>query len=275
MNTPLEVARNYVTIGKNKVNTPVSKMIVLAILAGMYIAFAGVAASTASSTIENASLAKLISGVVFPGGLVMVLLAGSELFTGNCLLTIPLLQKEVTFAGMMKNWVVVWIGNFIGAIVVSGICVYGHQLGLFQNKLAVSCMSTAIAKCSLSFSDAFIKGIACNFLVCIAVWIAFAAKDVAGKVIGLFFPIMLFVVSGFEHSVANMYYIGVGLLAKGNDTYVAAANEAGLDLTKLTWGKFFTNNLIPVTLGNIVGGAILVGALYWFCYLREDKNAEK
>ena len=272
MNSPAEIAKNYVTIGKNKVNTPIAKMFVLAILAGIYIAFAGAGASTASSTVESGSIAKLLSAVVFPGGLAMVLLAGSELFTGNCLIVIPFLQKEVSLGGMLKNWVVVWIGNFVGALIVDFICVYGHQLSLFSNGLAVTCMSTAAAKCGLSFGDAFLKGIACNFLVCIAVWIAFAAKSVAGKVVSLFFPIMIFVVSGFEHSIANMYYIGVGLLAKGNSVYVDAATAAGVDLSNLTWGNFFVNNLIPVTLGNIVGGGILVGALYWFCYVKDSKE---
>jgi formate/nitrite transporter len=143
---------------------------------------------------------------------------------------------------------------------------------MFSNSLAVSEISTAVSKCSLSFSDAFIKGIACNFLVCIAVWISFAGKTVVDKIIGLFFPIMIFVTAGFEHSVANMYYIGVGLFAKMNPTYADAATEAGVDLTNLTWGKFFVSNLLPVTLGNIVGGAVLVGVVYWFCYLQGKKE---
>ncbi len=272
MNSPAEVAKNYIGIGKGKVNTPIAKMFVLAILAGMFIGLAGVGATTVSSTVENASLAKFVGACVFPGGLAMVLVAGSELFTGNCLIVIPLMEKEVTVAGMLKNWIVVWCGNFVGGCLVSLLSVWCHQGSLFSNKVAVANISTAIGKCSLSFGDAFFKGIGCNFLVCIAVWMAFAAKDVAGKIIGLYFPIMLFVLEGFEHSVANMYYITIGLFAKSNADYLAAAQEAGLDLTNLTWGNMFVNNLIPVTLGNIVGGSVLVGLAYWFCYLQGNKN---
>ena len=157
----------------------------------------------------------------------MVLLAGSELFTGNCLLVIPLCKKEITLGGMLKNWVVVYLGNMVGGIGVAAICVFSHQAGLFNNGLAASMISTAAGKVSLSFGDAFLRGIACNFLVCIAVWISFAAKQVSSKIIGLFFPIMMFVLCGFEHSVANMYYIAAGIFAKGNAAYLEAATAAG------------------------------------------------
>ena len=269
MNSPAEVAKNYIGIGRGKVSLPVSKMFLLGLMAGMFIALAGVGASTASCTVNSASLAKLISGLVFPAGLAMVLLAGSELFTGNCLLVIPLLEREITLPAMLKSWVVVWLGNLAGSLIVSAVCVYGGQLSLFGGALAAAELSTAAAKCSLGFGSAFLKGVGCNFLVCIAVWISFAAKDVAGKIAGVFFPILLFVVSGFEHSVANMYYISVGLLAKGNAACLAAA--AGTDLSALTWGNFFTANLIPVTLGNLVGGCA-VGLVYWYCYLRQNSD---
>ena len=133
-------------------------------------------------------------------------------------------------------------------------------------------LSTAAGKCTLSFGDAFIRGIFCNFLVCLAVWISFAAKDVAGKIIGLFFPVMIFVVCGFEHSVANMYYIGAGIFAKGVPAYAEAAAAAGVNLEVITWGNFLGTNLIPVTLGNIVGGGICVGCVYWFIYLRNNQK---
>ena len=272
MNSPAEVAKNYVGIGKGKVNTPIAKMFLLGIMAGMFIAWAGLGSTVAGSTVENASLAKLVNAVLFPGGLAMVLVAGSELFTGNCLLIIPLMEKEVNIAGVLKNWVVVWIGNLVGSVFVSAISIFSHQAALFSSKVAVAQMSTAISKCSMTFGDAFLKGVACNILVCIAVWMAFAAKDVAGNIIGLFFPICLFVVSGFEHSIANMYYISVGILAKGNATFLQAATDAGLDVTNLTWGKMFAANLLPVTLGNIVGG-VLVGLVYWYVYLQGKKDA--
>ena len=270
--TPAEVAKNYIATGKSKVNTPIPKMIILAILAGAFIGFGGVGATTVAVSITEPSLGKFIGACVFPGGLTMVLIAGSELFTGNCLLTIPLLEKEITVGGMLKNWVVVYIGNLIGGLLVGAGVAFSHQPSLFNNGMAVSVLSTAASKCSMPFSDAFIKGILCNFLVCIAVWISFAAKEVVSKIVGLFFPIMMFVLCGFEHSIANMYYISSGLFAKTNATYVQAATDAGVDLTNLTWGNFFSKNLLPVTLGNIVGGAICVGCAYWFIYLRKAKK---
>ncbi len=267
--TPAQVAENYISTGKAKVGTKIGKIIALAVLAGVFIALAGLGSTTVAVTVESASLGKFLGAIVFPAGLTMVLLAGSELFTGNCLLTIPLLQREIRFGGMLKNWLFVYIGNLVGGLLVAAAVVYSHEPGLFGDGEAVSMLSTAVTKTSMSFGDAFIKGILCNFLVCIAVWIAFAAKDVAGKIIGLFFPIMLFVLCGFEHSVANMYFIGAGLFAKTIPEYAGAAAAAGIDLSGLTWGSFWTANLIPVTLGNIVGGAICVGCVYWFAYLRK------
>ena len=270
--TPAEITKNYVTIGKGKVNTPIPKMFLLAVLAGAFIGLGGVGATTAAVSIPAASVGKLVGACIFPGGLTMVLLAGSELFTGNCLLTIPLLEKEISVGGMLKNWSIVYLGNFVGGLLVAAGMVFSHQFSLFGNGMAVSAMSTAASKCTMSFGDAFIKGIFCNFLVCLAVWVAFAAKDVAGKVIGLFFPIMIFVVCGFEHSVANMYYIGAGIFAKMVPAYAQAAAEAGINLDVINWGNFLGTNLIPVTLGNIVGGGVCVGCVYWFLYLRKNEK---
>jgi formate/nitrite transporter len=268
MHSPAEVAKNYIGIGKGKANMPAGRMFVLSIFAGMFIAFAAAGSATAAATAENACIAKLISGCIFPAGLAMVLVAGSELFTGNCLLTIPLLEREITWAQMLRNWLIVYLGNFVGSLFISWAVNASHQLSLFNNGLAGTTIRTAVMKTSLSFPDALIKGILCNVLVCIAVWMAFAAKDVAGKIIGLFFPIMLFVTSGFEHSVANMFYISAGLFAKSNPDYLAAA---ATDVSGLTWSSFFIGNLVPVTLGNIIGGAVIVGAGYWLAYLKKSK----
>ncbi len=267
--TPAEVARNYIGTGKAKVNTPVCKMFLLAVLAGAFIAMGGVGATTAAVSVPLASVGKFVGACVFPGGLTMVLLAGSELFTGNTLLVIPLLEKEISPAGMLKNWAVVYVGNLVGGLLIAAGVVYSHQPDLFGNQTAVSVISTAAAKCSLSFGDGVIRGILCNFLVCIAVWISFAAKDVAGKIMGLFFPIMMFVLCGFEHSVANMYYIGAGIFAKGIPEYAQAAVKAGVDPGAVTWGNFFGGNLLPVTIGNIIGGAVCVGCVYWYIYLKK------
>lgn len=270
--TPAEIAKNYIAIGKAKVNTPIGRMFLLAVLAGAFIGLGGVGATTAAVSIPYASIGKLVGACIFPGGLTMVLLAGSELFTGNTLLVIPLLEKEIRLAEMLKSWGIVYIGNLVGGFLVAAGIVYSHQISLFNNQMAVSVISTAASKCTLTFGDALIRGIFCNFLVCIAVWISFAAKDVAGKIAGLFFPIMIFVLCGFEHSVANMYYISAGLFANGIPAYSQAALEAGLDTNALTWGNFFIKNLLPVTIGNIIGGAVCVGCAYWFLYLRKKEK---
>ena len=273
MNSPAGVASNYIDAGIHKTRLRFRKMLLLAILAGVFIALAGVGASTASCMVENPALAKLVSACVFPGGLAMVVLAGAELFTGNCLLIIPLLSKKVAFRLVLRNWIVVYCGNFIGSLLVAALAVYSHQVGQFSGGLVVSMFSTAVAKCSLTFGDAFLRGIACNFLVCIAVWISFAATDAIGKLAGLYFPIMLFVISGFEHSIANMFYIPVALFAKGIPDYAEAAAQAGVDLSALSWGNFLAGNLLPVTLGNIVGG-LAVGIIYWYCYVKEKRELE-
>ncbi len=257
---PAEMAKNYIAAGKAKVSMPVSKMFLLAVMAGAFIATGGTAATVVAVSVPFASVGKFAGACVFPGGLSMVLLAGSELFTGNTLLVIPLLEKEISFAGMLKNWAVVYMGNCVGGFLVAAGIVYSHQISLFDNQMAVSVLSTAAAKCTMPFGDALIRGILCNFLVCIAVWVSFAAKDAAGKIISLFFPIMIFVLCGFEHSVANMYYISAGLFAKGFPEYAGAAAEAGVNLDTITWGAFFGTNLFPVT----------IGCVYWFVYLKKS-----
>lgn len=269
---PAEVAKNYVAIGKGKVALPVSKMLLLGILAGAFIAFGGIGSTVVAVSIPYASLGKFIGACIFPAGLTMCLLAGSELFTGNCLLSIPLLEKEITVGGMLRNWIVVYAGNFIGGLLVAAAVVYSHQVSLFGNGVAASVLSTAAAKCSLSFGDAFLRGILCNVLVCIAVWISFAAKDIAGKIVGLFFPIMVFVLCGFEHCVANMYYLMAGIFAKGVDAYAAAGTEAGVDLSAIN-GAGIARNLLSSSLGNIVGGSVCIGLVYWFVYLYKKKGA--
>jgi formate/nitrite transporter len=247
-------------------------MFVLAILAGLFIALAGAGATTASVSIASPSLAKLAGALMFPAGLAMTLVAGSELFTGNCLVIIPTLTRDIRVGEMLRNWVIVYIGNMVGGLIVAAVLVHSHTLSLFDNQLAAAAIHTAITKVELSFGDALLRGVLCNFLVCIAVWMAFAAKDVAGKVIGLFLPVMIFVLCGYEHSVANMYYIPVGIWAATNPHYAAAA-PIGEHFISLTWGAFFLKNLLPVTIGNIIGGAGLVGLPYWFAYLRGDHAA--
>lgn len=262
--TPEEIAGNYIAIGKKKAAMSPDRTFVLAVLAGMFIALAGCGASAASCTVGGSG-GKLIGACVFPAGLTLVILAGSELFTGNCLLMLPVLHREISLGAMVKNWAIVYLGNFVGSLLVAWMVVASHQIGMFEGQLVVSAVRTAAAKASMPFLDSFLKGVLCNMLVCLAVWVSLGAKDVAGKIIGLFYPIVVFVVCGFEHSIANMFYGPTGLFAMGRPEYAALVlGEA----KGLTWGNFFIKNLVPVTLGNIVGGAVFVGAAYWFVYLR-------
>jgi formate/nitrite transporter len=274
MNSPKEVAQNYIATGVAKINQSPAKMFVLAILAGMFVAVAGVGSTIAGAI--SSPLSKLLSAAVFPAGLAMVLIAGSELFTGNNLLIIPVLERQAKISGMLKNWFFVYIGNLVGGVLIAALAVYSGTFNVLNNAAGTAVISTAIAKTSLGFGTALLKGVLCNFLVCIAVWISFAAKDVVGKVAGLYLPIMLFVLSGYEHSVANMYYIAAGKFAVNSKFYTSyLVNLNTENFGNLTWTNMFIKNLLPVTIGNIIGGLALVGVAYWFVYLRKSAKTAK
>lgn len=258
MHSPVEIAKNYIEIGIHKANLSVFKMILLGIFAGIFISFAGIASTTAACSISIPSIAKLVSAIIFPAGMAMVLIAGSELFTGNNLIIIAVLEKKLPVYKMLKNWLFVYIGNFLGAALVSCLVVYGHTPDLFGSDLAQAIVNSGASKLSLSVSDAFIRGILCNILVCIAIWMSFAAKNVPGKLLTSFWPVMLFVLCGFEHSIADMYF---GMSA------IFTAHEYGIAAEGLTWFNFIFHCLLPVTLGNIIGGAGIVGTGYWLIYL--------
>ena len=255
-----EIAKNYINVGIKKVNLPFIKMFILAIYAGMYIASGGICSEVCGYRMTGGD-GRFIRGLVFPIGLMLVLCAGAELFTGNCLLIIPLCCKKITIGKMLISWLIVYIGNFVGSIFMAFLVVYGHVVNLFDNSLAQNMVNTAIMKTILSFGDAFVKGILCNFFVCLSVWLSFGAKDFFSKIAGLWTPILLFISCGFEHVIANMFYIPAGLFA---------SYEYDLPRENLNWGRYFYKNIIPVTLGNICGGSILVGLGYWYIYLTPD-----
>ncbi len=269
--TPAETIQNYISTGEAKCGNKKLKAFVLAILAGAFIGFGAVASTTAAHAVANVGLARLITGAIFPVGLIMVLTMGAELFTGDCLITISVCCKRVKIIRMIRFLVIVYIGNFVGSVILAAIIAYSGQLNYSANGLALSAMKIATAKCSLSFINALLSGIACNIIVCMAVIISLAAKDIGGKVLGAYFPVMAFATSGFEHSIANMYYITVALFAKTIPGYAQAAQEAGLDISNLTWGKMFVNNLLPVTIGNIIGGVVIA----FFLWYGHSKRTEK
>lgn len=257
---PQNIAEKFIETGKSKAALPPFRAFLLSIMAGIFIAIAGVGATVGAAAVPAA--AKLVSACIFPAGLAMVILAGSELFTGNSLMFISVLQKEIRFRSMLKNWLIVYVGNFVGALIIAFLAVYSDIFSAFSGTLAESVVSTAGNKASLDFGAALIRGILCNLLVCIAVWLATAADTAHGKIISLFFPIMIFVLCGFEHSVANMYYIPAGLLA---------SLKYGIEFEGLSVASMF-GNLIPVTIGNIIGGALMVALPYKLIYLGKAKK---
>lgn len=261
MKTSYEIAKNYIDIGYKKCCEKISKTFVLSILAGMFIAFGGLGSTIASCTISNPSVAKIIQGCVFPTGLALVVLVGAELFTGDCLIAISTLSKKTSTLKFIKTLVIVYIGNFVGSILVGAMTVYGHTASAFDGKLAQAFVNVAQAKCTISFGDGVLRGILCNILVCLAVWMALTAETSAGKIVALFLPIMVFVICGFEHSVANMFYIPTGMMAM---------KEYGLEAENLNWFGFLVTNEIPVTIGNLIGG-IGVAITMWFTQLHKSK----
>lgn len=263
MSAPAEFLNAYNGIGAKKASMPIYRMIILGILAGVLIGMGAVVSTTGSFAVANPGLQKVVAGLLFPFGLIMVVFTGAELFTGNCLISIPVMDRKVSVGGMLRNWGPVYVGNFIGSLLLAAACAYFGQIGLADGALAAAAMKTAIAKCSLSFGKALVFGIGCNFLVCLAVSCAIMAKSAPGKALGAYLPVAFFVMAGFEHSVANMYYIPVGLFAKTVPAYAAAAADAGLNLAALTWGNFLLHNLLPVTLGNIIGGVCYAAILYY------------
>lgn len=261
--SPKEAIEIYKNGCPNKCAMSNGRVIGKAILAGMMIAMGAAGSSVAAHSIADVGLARLIAAVVFPVGLMMVILMGAELFTGDCLMVAGLPEKDITPAQFIKMLVLVYIGNFIGGIATSALVILSGQLDYTGGRLGAYTIKVALAKATISPSKAVASGILCNILVCAAVLMAICAKDVTGKLLVSFFVIMLFVTAGYEHCVANMYYITAGLMAKLNPSYVAVAAEVyGIDASKLEMlsiGNMLVKNLIPVTIGNIIGGSCCVG----------------
>lgn len=258
MNTPAEIAANYIGIAKSKTQQKWWKTFLLAVLAGAFIALGGVVSTVAASGFSGIQ-ASLIKGAVFPLGLILVVICGAELFTGNCLLIAPALQKEIKIGKMLKNLLIVYCGNLVGGVLIAMLTVYSHAFG---TATAEVCVSAAEIKSTMSFSDCLLRGILCNILVCLAVWGAMASKNAAGKILFVYLPVFAFVVCGFEHSVANMYYLTAGL---------TTASEYAITASGLTLGNALLFNLLPSTIGNIVGGG-MVAVSYWAVYFHKEKS---
>ena len=263
-----ETAELISIVGVTKASAAFGKLFVLGILAGVYIAFASTGSTVAASNLladsSTYGLGRCLVGAIFPSGLILVAIAGGELFTGNTMMLLPLSQRRITLSAMLRNWGIVYVGNFVGSFFVAWLVFCSGQLNEGNNLVGGVTIKIAATKCSLSFTEAFSLGILCNWLVCLAVCMAAMAKDTAGKVLAIFFPIWLFNTAGFEHSIANMYYISAGLLAKSNPAWLATVNLSPEMFASLTWTNFFLANLLPVTLGNIVGGGVFVALAYGY-----------
>jgi len=267
--SPKEIAARIESVGVSKSTGEPLRVFALAILAGAFIAFGAVFYTivTHDSAGVSAGFMRLVGGLSFCLGLILVVVAGAELFTGNNLIVMAYVDGKVSLNKLLANWTIVFVGNFIGALgILLLIYLSGHwQIG--GGAVGAKVLAIANAKVNLTWMEAFTRGILCNILVCLAVWLCFAGRTVVDKVLAIIFPITAFVAMGFEHSVANMYFISAGLLAKQQPELVQLVGSMNLD--GLTISSFLFNNLLPVTLGNIIGGSVFVGLFYWFIYLRD------
>ncbi|MHB8708318.1 MAG: formate/nitrite transporter family protein [Desulfuromonadales bacterium] len=258
--TPAETTGAIVAAGERVLTQPLSRTLILSLLAGFYIAFGAELATVVTSDAAahlGLGVSRLLGGSVFSLGLMLVVVCGAELFTGNSLLAKAALHGRIPWGKLAENWGVVLLGTFAGSLVFAWLMT---DTGLWQSGwVGEHAFSIAAAKCQLEFWPAFVRAILCNWLVCLAVFMATAARDVAGKLLACYMPIMAFVASGFEHNVANMYFIPAGLFID---------RILGQQTPGLTWGNFFVGNLVPVTLGNIVGGVVFVAFAYWFVHLK-------
>lgn len=267
---PAEILDSMIEIMVTKSDGSFMKLFILAILAGSFIAFGGECSNMAAFNLlakpETYGLGRLLAGAIFSTGLMLVVLAGAELFTGNTMIIAAVCEKRTTMLKMLRNWGIVYIGNFVGSILIVYMMANSGLFDLGASGLGAITLKTAVYKVNIPFHSAFFLGIMCNWLVCLAVWVAYGAESTIGKIFGIFFPICLFVTSGFEHSIANMYFIPAGLLIKSNSVYIDLSGVSAAALEHLTWGGFALNNLLPVTLGNIVGGCVFVAMAYWYAY---------
>jgi formate/nitrite transporter len=266
---PPEIARKAAEVGVLKARQAAADTLVLAVLAGAFIALGAAFATTVSA--EAAELpygvGRLLTGLAFSLGLVLVVVAGAELFTGNNLIVLAWASRRVSTIRLLRNWALAYAGNFAGAVATALLVYAGKQYTFGGGTVGQAALATAVHKTSLGFVEALALGALCNALVCLAVWLTYSARSTADRILAIVPPITAFVALGFEHSIANMYFIPVALLIERDQGFTSSLGSAPADLGGLGWGSF-AESLVPVTLGNIAGGALMVGAVYWLVYLR-------
>lgn len=270
--SPAEIAARIEQVGVVKAHMPLFRTATLAVLAGAFIGLGGVFFLTVTAETKTGfGIGQLLGGLVFSLGLILVVVAGAELFTGNNLIIMATVSRKIPVSLLLKNWLIVYAGNLVGSVLLALFLYWSQHWAAGAYMVGARALAVGVAKTSLPFGVAFWRGVLCNGLVCLAVWLCGSARTVTDKVLAIIFPISAFVAAGFEHSVANMFFIPYALFVKGQAAAVAAANLAPDKLARLTWGGF-VQNLAPVTLGNIVGGAVLVGLVYWVSYLWDGQS---
>jgi formate transporter len=271
---PAEVARKAENVGATKAAMATFEVFVLSVLAGSFIALGAIFSTTvvAGGAELPYGVVRLLAGLVFSLGLILVVIAGAELFTGNNLIVMAWASRRVATTQLLANWGVVFAGNFVGALATAMLVYVSKQYEFGAGSVGSAMLAIGVAKTSLGFGQAIALGMLCNALVCLAVWLTYGAHTTTDKILAIVPPIAAFVAAGFEHSVANMYFIPIALLVKTDDAFVASL-EPQQDLSGLTVQSFLVDNLLPVTIGNILGGAVMVGAVYWLVYLRPRRAA--
>lgn len=264
---PADILERILESAEVKSKMPLKRLIIFGIFAGVYIAFAGAGANMASFNLlanpETFGLGKILSGTIFTAGLIMVVLGGAELFTGNTTMLAAVVHRRITLSSMLKNWVIVYICNLIGGVLIAVMVSYSGGLGAGDGMLGAMTVRIAAGKVNMDFGQALVSGIMCNWLVCMAVWLSTGAQTTVGKIFSIFFPIWLFVTAGFEHCVANMFFIPAGIFAKESELFLSISGIGSEALSNLTWGGMLVNNMLPVTVGNIIGGAVCVAMGYY------------
>lgn len=285
---PQEMATRAEYLGARKAEMPFIKMFMLSVLAGAFISLGAIFATTIGAggmvvaTADGAiafntglpyGVTRLLMGVVFSLGLILVIVGGAELFTGNNLIVMAWANGKVTGRALLRNWAIVYFGNFIGSIGTVILMFLTRQYTFGANSVGITALKIGVAKVEFTFLQAIALGILCNALVCLAVWLSYSARSTLDKILAIIFPITAFVAAGFEHSIANMYFIPYALFLKDFDPeFVSAVGDKVTHLELLTWPAFLFNNLIPVTIGNIIGGTVLVAAIYWAIFLRPEQS---
>lgn len=272
--SPSNILPRAIDVYSKKAGMKFGKLMVLSFMAGVFIALAASTSSLAAVNFlrseDSFGLGKIIQALSFTPGLIFVVLAGGELFTGNCLMVFALFKKKIKIGGLLKSWILVYLGNFLGAIFVAYILSWSGQWELGGGLIGARTILIAKAKLDFSFSQGLILGIFANLMVCLGVWMSLGARSYGSKAIACFFPVSLFVMAGFEHSIANMYYIPAGIFAKNIPGLAAKSGLSLADLSGLNFTDMVFKNLVPVTIGNIIGGSILVGLIYFLAYREED-----